>query len=159
MDSVTSQLPVTVRMFHQLFPSTRLGVRRARLLADGQLAHWGLAQDTAERARQIIAELAANAVQHGRLPGRDFRLALGYAAPAPGSRSTALPGELRIEVTDARGERHPDFPSSTPTPDAESGRGLLLVATFADRWGVEAYPPSGKTVWAEVDVQPAPGDF
>jgi hypothetical protein len=33
--------------------------------------------------------------------------------------------------------------------DTESGRGLLLVAALADRWGVEPYPPGGKAVWAE----------
>lgn len=32
---------------------------------------------------------------------------------------------------------------------AESGRGFLLVTALADRWGVEPYPPGGKTVWAE----------
>ena len=29
------------------------------------------------------------------------------------------------------------------------GRGLLLVTALAGRWGVEPYPPGGKTVWAE----------
>ncbi|MGW4024458.1 ATP-binding protein, partial [Streptomyces sp. NPDC005009] len=67
-----------------------------------------------------------------------------------------------IEVTDARGERLP-----VPTPDAgadaggESGRGLLLVASLADAWGCESYPPGGKTVWAEcarrVAVRRCPG--
>ncbi|WP_189327549.1 ATP-binding protein, partial [Streptomyces flaveus] len=37
-----------------------------------------------------------------------------------------------------------------PQPDDESGRGLLLIAALADRWGTEPYAPSGKTVWAEV---------
>ena len=89
------------------------------------------------------AELAANAVRHGRVQGRDFRVALTFVSS---------PGVLRIEVTDPRGER---LPALSPDPEdlsyeAESGRGLLLVAAFADRWGVEPYPPSGKTVWAEV---------
>jgi hypothetical protein len=38
-------------------------------------------------------------------------------------------------------------------PDDESGRGLLIVAALADRWGSEPYPPSGKTVWAECDFR------
>lgn len=39
--------------------------------------------------------------------------------------------------------------------DGASGRGLLLVAALADRWGVEAYPPSGKTMWAEAGPRPS----
>lgn len=46
-----------------------------------------------EAAEQVVAELAANAVLHGRVPGRDFRLRL----------TLRTDGALRIEVTDARG--------------------------------------------------------
>ncbi|BFO22535.1 hypothetical protein SHKM778_89230 [Streptomyces sp. KM77-8] len=56
-------------------------------------------------ARQIIAELAANAATHGRVAGRDFRLTLYVAADT-----------LRIEVTDTRGERLPDPQPASPTP-------------------------------------------
>jgi hypothetical protein len=55
---------------------------------------------------------------------------------------------LRLQVKDPSGER-PCVRAATA--DEESGRGLLLVDAFADRWGVEA--PSeggGKTVWMEL---------
>lgn len=42
---------------------------------------------------------------------------------------------------------------SPSSVDSESGRGLLLVADLADRWGTEPYPPSGETVWAEVSAR------
>ena len=58
---------------------------------------------------------------------------------------------LRIEVTDARAERLPGVPRPVEG-DAESGRGLLLVAALADRWGVTSGPFPAKTVWAEVEV-------
>ena len=32
--------------------------------------------------------------------------------------------------------------------------GLFLVASLADRWGTAPYPPSGKCVWAEIDLTP-----
>ena len=35
-------------------------------------------------------------------------------------------------------------------PDAESGRGLFIVEYLADRWGHEAVPTGGKTVWFEL---------
>ncbi|MEU3947879.1 ATP-binding protein [Streptomyces sp. NPDC029526] len=93
--------------------------------------------DATATARLLIAELTANAVLHGRVRGRHARLTL-----------TLTPTALRIEVTDARGDRRPaPVPGSDTT--GESGRGLLLVAALADDWGCEPCPPGGKTVWAE----------
>ncbi|CAL9536824.1 hypothetical protein SUDANB15_04132 [Streptomyces sp. enrichment culture] len=117
--------------------ATRRGARLARLLAAEQLRSWELPLDP---ARSIVAELAANAVVHGRVPGRGFRLALTVTAC----------GVLRIEVTDARGESVPVRRSVLPEP-ADSGHGLLLVEELADRWGVLPGPVPCKTVWAELE--------
>ncbi len=81
--------------------------------------------------------LAANAVTHGRVPGRDFRLAFYVVGHT-----------LRIEATDTRGDRLPRH--QPPTANAESGRGLLLVEALADRWGVSEDRFPRKTVWAEL---------
>ncbi len=103
-------------------------------MRDRDLPHRG-----AEAAEHLVAELAANAATHDRLPGRDFRLVLLDGGAT-----------LRIEVTDARGD---DLPRRrAPAPDAESGRGLLLVEALADRWGVQPGPVPRKTVWAELDL-------
>ncbi|TLS45930.1 ATP-binding protein [Streptomyces montanus] len=58
-------------------------------------------------------------------------------------------GTLRIEVTDTRGDRPVPRPQP-PSPEAESGRGLVLVEALADRWGVTSGPAPRKTVWAEL---------
>ncbi|WP_432054087.1 ATP-binding protein [Streptomyces sp. bgisy022] len=132
-----------VRNFSVLLSSTPRGARLARLLAVDTLRSWGLPH---ERAGHVIAELAANAATHGRLPGRSFRLTL-YVVGAT----------LRIEVTDTRGERLPE--PQVPDAGAESGRGLLLVEALADRWGVTEGRFPRKTVWAELGYrapQPAP---
>ncbi|MFF5314321.1 ATP-binding protein [Streptomyces massasporeus] len=126
----------TVRNISLLLSPTPRGARLARLLATEQLRAWGMPLDP---AGQIVAELATNAATHGRLPGRDFRLTLYVVG-----------GTLRIEVTDTRGDRLPH--PTRPAPDATSGRGLLVVAALADRWGVTPGPHPRKTVWAEVDV-------
>ncbi|MFD3626334.1 ATP-binding protein [Streptomyces sp. NPDC058698] len=144
MSTTTPQLPAAARTFTQQLSSTRRGARLARLLTYEQLRTWQVSLGVTDRAEQIVAELAANAALHGRVQGRDFRLALTHDPAA---------GVLRIAVTDACGDR---FPSSvadvvTASPDAESGRGLLIVAALADRWGSQPYPPGGKTVWAECD--------
>lgn len=111
------------------------------MLTVARLARWALPHDT---AAHIVAELAANAALHGRVPGREFRLTLDADAP----------GVLRIEVTDARADRLPAIPRSGE-PEAESGRGLFLVAALSARWGVTSGPFPTKTVWAEVEVPSA----
>ncbi|WP_330338334.1 ATP-binding protein [Streptomyces sp. NBC_00557] len=128
------QLDGSIPHFSVRLSPTPRGARLARLLSEQQLRAWEL---PLERATQIVAELAANAVTHGRVPGRDFWLLL-YVV---GDR-------LRIEVTDTRGDRLPRLQRSAG--DGESGRGLLLVDALADRWGVAHGRHPRKTVWAEV---------
>ncbi|MEV7342622.1 ATP-binding protein [Streptomyces sp. NPDC093544] len=125
----------------QLSPTPR-GARLARLLATEQLRSWELPLDP---ARQLVAELAANAATHSRVPGRDFRITLYVVAHT-----------LRIEVTDTCGDRLPR--PQDPAPDAESGRGLVLVEALADRWGTIRGPRPRKTVWAELNLSPDHGN-
>src|SRR5690348_5384518 len=96
---VTREPAVTVRVFTQRFSSTPRGARLARRLALHQLDRWRLpyGSETSDAVGLLVAELAANAVTHGRVPGRDFELTLAYA---PGLR-------LRVDVSDTRGERRP----------------------------------------------------
>ncbi|MFD6322235.1 ATP-binding protein [Streptomyces sp. NPDC058442] len=129
--------------FRTMFPATARGAHPARHAAERWLAaQQGRSEPAVDEgsmatASLLIAELNANAALHGRVRGRNARLALALTSAT-----------LRIEVTDARGGR---LPAPTPAADAdgESGRGLLLVASLADAWGCEPYPPGGKTVWAE----------
>ncbi|MFD4648631.1 ATP-binding protein [Streptomyces sp. NPDC058441] len=109
------------------------GARLARRLTVQQLHYWTCPFETAE---QLVAELTNNAITHGRVPGRDFRVTL---TPAP----TNTP---RIEVTDARGDALP----------RERGYGLLLVEALADAWGTKLGPPPTKTVWAELAASKPP---
>ncbi|WP_406389236.1 ATP-binding protein [Streptomyces sp. NBC_00887] len=130
--------PVTpAPQFTQLLSATRRGARLARLLAVEQLAAWGWPRggEPIDAAALVVAELAANAVRHGRLEGRGFRLGLVLL---PGAR-------LRIEVTDPRGER--------ALAPSGGGCGLVIVDALAVDWGVRPFPPSGKTVWAEIGIR------
>lgn len=139
---MTARPSVTVRTFTQRLSATPRGARLARHLALDQLREWGLPYDTpvSETVAVLVAELAANAVTHGRVPGRDFEL-----------RLSLVTGSVRIEVTDTRAEPLPAV--RPPGPLDDGGRGLLLVEALADRWEVlDREPPPGKTVRAEVDV-------
>lgn len=122
--------------------ATPSGARQARRLAVEKFAAWGLPP---EDPALIVAELAANAVTHGRVPGRGFRIGLALAG-----------GVLRIEVTDTRGDRVPGIRDADGC--AEAGRGLVLVDALADRWGVDRGLPPGKSVWAELDLPEGPAD-
>ncbi|MBN3931726.1 ATP-binding protein [Streptomyces verrucosisporus] len=138
--------------FTQLLSSTRRGARLARLLTVTEMLSWEVPQDLAERAELVVAELAANAVLHGHVPGRCFRLALTYDRTA---------GRLTVEVTDARGECEPRVPAPDDGPDAEAGplrtggHGLTLVTALADHWETVPHPPGGKTVRAVLTTPPA----
>ncbi len=110
---------------------------------------WGggfASEEVVDKVSVIVAELAANAVTHGRVPGRDFELRL--------SRVT---GSVRVEVTDTRQDRRPPAPGAVRAarPLDDGGRGLVLVDALADRWEVldrDGVGAPGKTVRAEVDL-------
>ncbi|MGW9115628.1 ATP-binding protein [Streptomyces sp. NPDC055663] len=130
--------------FVQRFSATRRGARLARRLAVHQLDAWGVpyGSELSGDVALIVSELAANAVLHGLVPGRDFEL-----------RLVALVDTLRIEVSDARGERGPEVRPSGP--GAESGYGLHLVGALTTAWGVKDRVV-GKTVWAELAAPRCP---
>ncbi|MEV0592375.1 ATP-binding protein [Nonomuraea cavernae] len=94
-------------------------------------------QDDAE---QIVAELAANAVQHsssGR-PHGTFIVEL--------TRTTAT---ITIAVYDCGWGGVPRFGTPCRT-NAERGRGLAVVAALADQVGYEGDDAIGHRVWAKI---------
>ncbi|MEV8543660.1 ATP-binding protein [Streptomyces sp. NPDC051572] len=103
-----------------------------RQITRDRLGQWDLTTLT-DDATLVVSELVTNAVKHGR--GRPV-----------GLRVRRLAHELRIEVTDG-----------TPTParlrsaglDDENGRGLLLVAAVADKWGVSR---DGTMTWCSLTI-------
>lgn len=136
------QAPTTVGAFAQRLSATRRGARLARLLAEQQLVDWGVPRGSAgfDAAALVVAELASNAVLHGRVAGRDFALRLAWD-PAR--------GVVRIEVSDT----HPAQPARVMPSAAETtGRGLVLVGALAEAWGVRDRVGPGKTVWAECRI-------
>ncbi|WP_078906865.1 ATP-binding protein [Streptomyces sp. NRRL S-378] len=120
----------------RFYPRSRQTVRTAREFAAETLHAWGVTcrQDDVSLC---VSELATNALLHGVPPGRGYRL-----------RMLRFEGVVRVEVHDSGGGR-PRI--GRRDPGAEGGRGLLLVAAIADRWGILARVP-GKVVWCEFAV-------
>ena len=113
----------------------------ARLHARLVLAEWGL-KPLAETTELLVSELVTNAVRASAgLVARHLGLPvvqLWLSADREG---------VLIEVWDAD-ERMPVC--EQPDPDAEHGRGLLLVEALSEDWGT--YRPAGypgKIVWAQ----------
>ncbi|WP_230193887.1 ATP-binding SpoIIE family protein phosphatase [Streptomyces coriariae] len=105
-------------------------VSRARSDVSRQLSDWGL-EELGFTAELVVSELVTNAIRYGRPP---IRLRLIHDRT------------LLCEVSDG----------SSTTPHLrrarvfdEGGRGLLLVAQLAERWGTR-HARRGKTVWAEL---------
>ena len=128
------------------FSSTPRGARLARRLVSVRLDEWGFRYGlpSNETVTLIAAELAANAVRHGHVPGRDFHLRLAVTV-------SAGVDVFRVEVSDTRTECRPVGGTPVcPSLDSESGRGLYLVSLLATRWGVaDRAGAPGKFVWAE----------
>jgi anti-sigma regulatory factor (Ser/Thr protein kinase) len=142
---ISTQISIPLGELTLRLSATPRGARLARRLTAQQLAAWGhpYGGDASDTAQHVVAELAANAVTHGRVPGRDFELRLLLLAE----------DTLRIEVSDPRGDRRLRIVTD---PEEEGGRGLVIVQLLARTWGV-AERDVGKTVWAEVRLGAAGG--
>lgn len=105
-------------------------VARARSSAVRQLSSWGLG-DLDFITELVVSELVTNAIRYGRPPVR-LRLIRDQS--------------LLCEVSDA-GSTTPHLRRARASD--EGGRGLLLVAQLAERWGTR-HARQGKTVWAEL---------
>ncbi|WP_055552474.1 ATP-binding protein [Streptomyces kanamyceticus] len=121
----------------------RQSVPQARAFARTALNGWGI-HDRAYEIALCVSELTTNALLHGVPPGRGFLLCLSHDG-----------GVLRIELHDSGGGWPMPGTDVGGDGDAESGRGLLLVAALADKWGVVERDP-GKIVWCEF-VTDVPG--
>jgi anti-sigma regulatory factor (Ser/Thr protein kinase) len=109
--------------------------RHIRRIVRSLLDEWDLAELT-DAVEMGVTELIANVVRH--VPDR--RCGLLVLRQVTG---------VRVEVTDGSPEL-PAVPAEL-WPDAENGRGLLLLDAVVDKWGVEpgSGGEGGKTVWFE----------
>ncbi|MFC5829319.1 ATP-binding protein [Nonomuraea insulae] len=98
-----------------------------------------------EDAEQVVAELAANAVQHtaSNDPGGTFIIEI-----------TRTAAEVTIAVYDCGWTGVPLFGRRCRT-DVEHGRGLAIVAALAEEVGYEGGDETGHRVWATIRARPS----
>ncbi|MGP4000357.1 SpoIIE family protein phosphatase [Streptomyces sp. 8N706] len=94
-----------------------------------KLGEWGL-EEIGFTMELIVSELVTNAIRYGSPPIR-VRLLHGRSLTCEVSDGSSTSPRLRRAAT-----------------TDEGGRGLFLVAQFAQRWGTR-YTPGGKVIWTE----------
>lgn len=105
-------------------------VSRVRRAGSAQLTAWGLG-DVTFTAELILSELITNAIRYGTPPIR-VRLLRDRTLICEISDGSSTSPHLRYAAT-----------------TDEGGRGLFLVAQYAERWGTR-YTDRGKVIWAEL---------
>ncbi|MEU9368446.1 SpoIIE family protein phosphatase [Streptomyces avermitilis] len=98
-----------------------------------KLREWGL-EESEFTTELILSELVTNAIRYGS-PPVTVRLLYGRCLSCEVSDGSSTSPRLRRAAT-----------------TDEGGRGLFLVAQFAERWGTR-YTPFGKVIWAEQTLQ------
>ncbi|MFG2978985.1 SpoIIE family protein phosphatase [Streptomyces sp. NPDC048331] len=123
-------------------PGEASAVSRVRNAGAAQLAAWGL-EEISFTTELILSELITNAIRYGSAPVR-VRLLRDRTLICEVSDGSSTSPHLRYAAT-----------------TDEGGRGLFLVAQYADRWGTR-YTDRGKVIWAELPLtggsEPQPAD-
>ena len=122
----------------------------AACVSVGEARHFLLEHLRGERDEDLgplalmLSELATNAVQHADTA---FEVDITVSPDAEGR-------SVHVRVTDEA----PGFPVPQVAPhDGLRGRGLRIVETLADAWGIEVqHGRAGKTVWFTSRIEPAP---
>jgi two-component sensor histidine kinase len=121
-------------LVHQANEPEPSEVWRARHALARWLADQGIAAHSSQTAILVVSELVTNAVRHARTA---FTVSAEIAGDC-----------LRIEVFD-RDTRPPVLQG--PDGHATGGRGMQIIATIAEQWGVQTEERDGipgKVVWA-----------
>ena len=101
---------------------------------DPPARRWG--EELVDWAMLVASELVTNAVVHTKGP---LRLRLELVA-----------GRLHLAVAD-QSPRLLGLAADPGDPDAEDGRGLLVVDQLASSWGVQHPPEGGKEIWCVLE--------
>ncbi|MEV7915418.1 ATP-binding protein [Streptomyces griseus] len=135
---------VAAHAARRYFDAKRQSIGLARQFVVTTLTSWGISGEPAEDIRLCASELASNALTHGTRPGHGFLV-----------RLSAFDCRVSLEVHDSRditAEHYPQVRLAAGTH--VSGRGLRIVDSLADDWGIERREPFGKVVWSHFKAAP-----
>ncbi|MFP3989789.1 SpoIIE family protein phosphatase [Streptomyces sp. E11-3] len=115
-------------------PADPAAVSRVRASVADTLTAWGLDEE-AFTTELILSELVTNAIRYASGPIRVRLIHDRSLICEVSDHSSTSPHLRQAAITD------------------EGGRGLFLVAQFAERWGTR-YTPDGKVIWTEQPLPP-----
>ena len=109
----------------------------------------GISQGKAETAELIVSELITNAVRFSGDPARTLRYSERANAGLISLSLRHFPQRLLIEVYDTDSSPPILFHAG---PDAENGRGLMLIDALTEKWSYFFPPGGGKVVYCFLGI-------
>ena len=136
MNAMAPTRPTELQGCRVRLPAGPAAAAEARSQVRAVICAWDVPVDP-DVAVLLASELVTNAIRHE--PGETIMVAISCSD-----------GQLRVDVHDTSCS----FPVLVDVPaDAETGRGLMLVATLSAEWGVYR-TPAGKAVYFTLAFQP-----
>jgi anti-sigma regulatory factor (Ser/Thr protein kinase) len=135
MDTMALTRPAVERKRRVSLTAAPAAAAAARSQVRAAVNAWDVPVDVSV-AVLLVSELVTNAIRHEE--GETVTLVITCAC-----------GQLRVEVHDT--SRSVPVPVDGPA-DAETGRGLMLVASLSDEWGCYL-TPTGKAVYFTLTCQ------
>jgi anti-sigma regulatory factor (Ser/Thr protein kinase) len=118
-----------------LLPHAATSVRSARRRIADDLRRRGVPRAVVEDSVLVVSEILSNALKHAK-PLRAGKIEVAWEVQGDA---------VNIEVADGGGPTRPQV--HPPSLSALGGRGLSIVSTLADDWGVQENH-DGTVVWA-----------
>jgi serine/threonine-protein kinase RsbW len=115
-------------------PRDVAGLQLVRSITDQALAAYGVTAECRQDIAVALGEACGNAIRHARTSD-EYQVTVGIAD-----------GTCLFEVTDSGPGFVVEGPPTQPPGNAPSGRGLYLIAQFADRFDVDSRPGRGTRV-------------
>jgi len=138
MNAMAPPRPTDVQSRHVRLTTGPAAAAEARRQVRAAIRSWDVPVDP-DTAVLLACELVTNAIRH-------------ETGPAITLVVSCSRGRLRVDVHDTAR----CLPTVADAPvDAETGRGLMLVATLSDEWGIYR-TPAGKAVYFALAFQPRP---
>lgn len=141
-----------------LLPYSPSSVAGARKVLSTDLRERGISEEVISDAILVLSEMLSNALKHASPLPESGRVRMGWTIDQPegdtqngaedgagGNAPTARVATVYLMVNDGGGTTRPRV--LTVPQSATGGRGLSIVSSLADEWGIDENANPGTTMW------------